>query len=79
MEPNENEEEQIKVEPYHDEGPIVINPKIEMRGHQWVQQGYSIVCRSCSLRHAHFIGPDYILTGIDEEGLPTFSKRKFNK
>lgn len=67
-------EDEPEVEPYHDEGEIVINPKIEMRGHQWRQQGFSIICRSCSLRHSYYIGPELLLTAI-EDGVPKFVKR----
>ena len=72
---SKQDEEQI-VKPYHDEGQLQLNPTIEMRGHQWIQQGYSIVCRSCPLRHAHFIGPDLLLVRLDQEGVPVFAKRK---
>ena len=79
MEQNKEEKEEVLAEPYHDEGRIEINPTIEMRGHQWVQQGYSIICKSCPLRHSCFIGPNHLLVGMDEEGLPIFAKREFKR
>ena len=67
---NKNEEE---FEPYHDEGVIELNPKIEMRGHRWVQRGFSIFCESCPLRHSSYVGNRVRLIGI-EDGLPIFKK-----
>jgi hypothetical protein len=43
--------------------------------HEWRQQGPYIVCKSCELQHAVFVGMDRILTGLDEKGKPIFKKR----
>lgn len=43
--------------------------------HEWRQQGYYVVCKSCEITHAVFIGPEKILVGISEKGEPLFKKR----
>lgn len=43
--------------------------------HKWFQVGYDIVCNSCEITHGSHIGKDYILTGIDEKGMPILKKR----
>lgn len=44
--------------------------------HEWRQQGYYIICKSCELQHAIFIGMDKMLTGIDKKGKPILKNRK---
>ena len=73
MNKQENKNEEEEFEPYHDEGVIEINPKIEMRGHRWVQRGTSIFCESCPLRRSSYVGLKVRLVGI-EDGLPVFEK-----
>lgn len=73
----ENESpEEIKDEPYHDEGQIDPNlkEKIKLTGHQWVQQGPWLVCKSCPIRHGTYIGINKILIGIDSKGYPKFAR-----
>ena len=36
--------------------------------HEWRQQGPYIICKSCEIQHAVYIGTEKILTGIDEKG-----------
>ena len=43
--------------------------------HEWRQQGPYVVCRSCGLDHATYIGMEKIMTGINEQGLPILAKR----
>lgn len=43
--------------------------------HQWKQQGYYIICKSCDLDHAAFIGAFKIMVGISPEGLPILKSR----
>lgn len=38
--------------------------------HNWRQEGIYIVCRSCDVEHAIFIGPDKMMVGMDSEGKP---------
>lgn len=44
--------------------------------HQWRQQGCYLVCKSCELQHAVFIGMDKIMVGIDKKGKPILKNRK---
>ena len=43
--------------------------------HQWRQQGPYLVCRSCELEHATYIGMEYIMTGLGGDGLPILERR----
>lgn len=43
--------------------------------HEWRQQGYYLVCKSCDLEHAVWIGSKKILTGINEKGEPILKGR----
>lgn len=53
----------------------VFNINKDLVGHEWRQQGYSLVCRSCELSHAIYIGPNKELVGFSEDGKPKFEKR----
>jgi hypothetical protein len=44
--------------------------KEDLAGHNWIQQGPYLVCQSCPLKHATWIGIDRVLTGFDENGVP---------
>ena len=43
--------------------------------HLWRQQGYYLICHSCNLHHAVFIGMDKIMVGETSEGEPILHKR----
>jgi len=43
--------------------------------HNWRQQGFYLVCKSCDLQHAIFIGPDKVMVGETKEGKPILKKR----
>lgn len=43
--------------------------------HEWRQQGFYIVCFSCPLQHASWIGRKHILVGI-KDGQPVLKTRK---
>lgn len=43
--------------------------------HEWRQRGYYIICKSCELEHAVWVGSEVILVGISETGQPIFKKR----
>lgn len=43
--------------------------------HEWRQRGYYLVCKSCELEHAVWIGSEHLMVGIDEQGKPIFKKR----
>lgn len=38
--------------------------------HEWRQQGPYIICKSCQLEHASWIGMNKQMVGIDKEGKP---------
>lgn len=38
--------------------------------HEWRQQGPYLVCKSCELEHATYVGIDKQLIGIDGQGEP---------
>jgi hypothetical protein len=50
------------------------NINTDLVGHEWRQQGYHLVCHSCDLSHAVYIGPKKLLIGMNEKG-PVFEKR----
>jgi len=43
--------------------------------HDWRQQGPYLVCKSCEIQHAVFVGMGRVLTGIDDKGRPILTKR----
>lgn len=43
--------------------------------HIYRQQGYYLICNSCVLQHAVFIGDKYLMVGEDENGTPILKKR----
>lgn len=43
--------------------------------HDYRQHGPYLVCKSCELEHAIFIGIDKLLTGFDENGQPIIKLR----
>lgn len=44
--------------------------------HFYRQQGYYLVCKSCEITHAVWIGPDHLMVGCKEDGSPVLKKRK---
>ena len=43
--------------------------------HFYRQEGYYLVCKSCELHHAVYIGPDKIMVGETKEGDPILKPR----
>jgi hypothetical protein len=43
--------------------------------HNWRQEGPYVVCRSCEIHHAVFIGMEKMMIGIDENGNPILKSR----
>lgn len=43
--------------------------------HEWRQQGPYLVCKSCELVHANYIGTEKLLVGINEKGQPILKVR----
>lgn len=44
--------------------------------HDWRQQGYYLVCKSCEIQHATWIGPDKLLVGYNDKLQPIIKLRK---
>lgn len=44
--------------------------------HGWRQQGYYLVCKSCEIEHAVWVGADKLMVGLDEQGRPRLKLRK---
>lgn len=44
--------------------------------HDWKQKGPYLVCMSCELQHAVWIGVEKIMVGINEKGKPILKRRK---
>lgn len=42
--------------------------------HLWRQEGYFLICGTCDLNHASFIGKDRIMVG-EKDGNPIIKKR----
>jgi hypothetical protein len=51
---------------------FVFQPKEQ---HDWRQQGPYLVCKSCEIEHAVFIGTEKIMVGLNESGQPIFKNR----
>lgn len=43
--------------------------------HEYTQRGPYLLCKSCELEHAIFIGMDKIMVGIQEDGQPILQDR----
>jgi hypothetical protein len=43
--------------------------------HNYRQEGYYLICRSCELHHGIYIGPDKVMVG-EKDGQPILKKRK---
>lgn len=43
--------------------------------HGYRQHGPYLVCKTCEIQHAVFIGMEKILVGINEDGTPILKKR----
>jgi len=43
--------------------------------HEFRQQGFYLICNSCELQHAVWIGPKKIMVGLDKDGRPILKDR----
>lgn len=43
--------------------------------HEWRQRGPYLVCKSCEIEHAAWVGMDKVLVGLNEEGQPLLKSR----
>ena len=71
MEQNQNEEPIEEVLDFT-KPDFTFEPK---EHHDWRQQGPYLVCKSCEIEHASYIGMEKILVGLNEEGQPILKPR----
>jgi hypothetical protein len=43
--------------------------------HDWRQQGPYLVCKSCDLEHAIWVGMERMLVGLDKKGRPILKRK----
>lgn len=43
--------------------------------HTWRQEGPYVVCRSCEVEHAMWVGMDKIMVGLSDDGKPILKPR----
>jgi hypothetical protein len=70
--------EENEVEALKEVGDIENHPSyrfIPKGYHEWRQEGGYIICRSCELEHAVWIGMDKILVGLNKDGKPILKNR----
>lgn len=65
----DNEESEIL---NFDQPAFVFNPGQQ---HDWRQRGPFLVCKSCEIEHATYIGPDRLMVGLNDQGQPILKKR----
>lgn len=51
---------------------FVFEPK---QRHDWRQQGPYLVCKSCEIEHASYIGMNQLLVGLNADGTPLLKNR----
>lgn len=51
---------------------FIFKPK---ENHEWRQQGYYLICKSCEIEHASYIGNEKLLVGLNDDGTPIFKLR----
>lgn len=69
-----NEEENIEQEVLDFNKPaFTFTPK---EHHEWRQQGPFLICKSCEIEHASYLGMQKIMVGLNDEGQPILEDRK---
>lgn len=43
--------------------------------HSWRQRGPYLICRTCDLEHAIWVGMDQLMAGVKENGEPILQKK----
>ncbi len=69
---NEKEEEPIIEELDFNKPDFLFIPK---GSHEYTQRGPYLVCKSCELEHATYIGMERIMVGVSEDGQPILEVR----
>ena len=75
MEPQDEKEDEVQPESevFNFDRPDYVFKPNEV--HSWRQEGPYIICKSCELIHATFIGMDKWLVGLNSEGQQLFKKK----
>ena len=69
----EEKNEEIEEEELNFEKPdYVFEPE---PNHDYRQQGFYLVCKSCEIEHAVWIGSNKIMIGTDKDGKPILQNR----
>ena len=63
---NQNEKEETEVLDFN-QASFVFRPN---ENHEWRQQGPYLVCKTCEIEHAVWIGMKKQMAGMDKEGKP---------
>lgn len=48
------------------------------KNHTWRQQGPYLVCKSCEIEHASYIGMERLMTGVQDDGTPILKVRNLS-
>lgn len=75
--PPEKLEEKERNEGLHleiDKSKLESQVKPGLAGHHWRQQGPYLVCQSCPVNHAVWIGMNVRLMGINDDGSPILKR-----
>lgn len=72
MEQSNEEQEPLSEEVNFDKPDFEFKPK---EHHDWRQQGPYLICKSCDIEHAAWIGMDKILSGLNDKGQPILKNR----
>jgi hypothetical protein len=51
---------------------FIFEPK---QHHEWRQQGPYLICKSCDIDHAQYLGMEKIMVGLNEDGTPILKAR----
>jgi len=43
--------------------------------HDYRQQGFYLICKSCEIEHAVWVGSDKLMVGVDKDGKPILKRR----
>jgi hypothetical protein len=75
---NENKENETTEEEIEDAGEVLEKTyEFTSANCRYKQRGIYLVCMSCELQHAEYIGINRIMVGEDERGRPILKKRSF--
>lgn len=50
-----------------------------LKGHRWIQKGPFLICQSCPIEHATYIGTSHLFAGVNEEGIPLLKRIEISR